>query len=52
MEGPNEAGTYPDVHLGPVVLLPLKELGGGIGGAAAPRLQQLPGREEVTEAKV
>lgn len=50
--GPSEAATYPDVHLGPVVLLPLEELGRGVGGAAAPRLQQLPGREEVTEAKI
>lgn len=44
--------TYPDVHFGPIVFLSLKELRRSIGGAAAPRLQQLPGSEQVTEAKI
>lgn len=45
-------GTYPDVYFGPVILLPFKELRGGIGRAATPRLQKLPGSEEVAEAEV
>jgi len=44
--------SYPDVQLGPLVLLALKNLGGRVGGASAPRGQRLPGLEEVPEAKV
>lgn len=44
--------TYPDVHLGPIIFLPFEELRGGVGRAATPRLQQLPGGEEVAEAEV
>ena len=44
--------THPDVDLRPVVLPALKQLGGGVGRAAAPRLQQTAGPEVVTEAKV
>lgn len=44
--------TYPDVHFGAIVFLSLEELRRSIGGAAAPRLQQLPGSEQVTEAKI
>lgn len=50
--GLGEGSTYPDVHFGPVILLSLEELGRRVGGAAAPRLQQLPGSEQVTEAKI
>ena len=44
--------SYPDVQLGPLVLLALKDLGGRVGGASAPRGQRLPRMEEVPEAKV
>ena len=46
------AVTYPDVHLGSVILLSFEEFRRGIGRAATPGLQQLPRGEEVTEAKI
>lgn len=50
--GGEQGRTHPYVHFGPVIFLALEELWCGIGGAAAPRLQQLPRGEEVAEAKV
>lgn len=50
--GREKAVTYPDVHFGPIVLLPFKEFRCSIGRAAAPGLQQLPRSEKVTEAKI
>lgn len=47
-----ERATYPDVHLGSVILLALKELRCSIWWAATPSLQQLPRGEEVAEAKI
>lgn len=47
-----QSSTYPDVHFGPVILLPFKELWRSIGRAATPSLQQLPGGKEVAEAEV
>lgn len=44
--------THPYVHFGPVIFLALEELWCGIGGAAAPCLQQLPRGVEVAEAEV
>lgn len=42
----------PHVHLGPVVLLALEELGGCVGRGAAERVQLVPQRELITEAEV
>ena len=42
----------PDVHLGPIVLLALEELRGGVGRGAAERVQLVPQSELITEAKV
>lgn len=42
----------PNVHLGPVVLLSLEELRGGVGRRAAERVELVPQSELVTEAKV
>jgi hypothetical protein len=47
-----KAGTHPDVHFGPIILLSFKEFWCSIGRATTPRLQQLPRSEEVTEAKI
>lgn len=46
------SSTYPDVHFGPIILLPFKEFWRSIGRAATPRLQQLAGGEEIAEAEV
>jgi len=42
----------PDVHLGPVILLALEKLGGGVGRRAAERVQLVAQCELVAEAKV
>lgn len=42
----------PDVHLGPVVLLALEELGGGVWWGATERVQLVPQSKLVAEAKV
>lgn len=42
----------PDVHLGPVVLLALEQLRGGVRGAPAERVQLRAQRELVAEAEV
>lgn len=42
----------PDVHLGPVVLLALKELRGSVGGAAAECVQLISHGKLIAETKV
>lgn len=44
--------TYPDIQLGTLVLLPLKDLRGSIGWASTPCGQRLSGIVEVPETKV
>lgn len=42
----------PDVHLRPIILLALEELGGCVGRGAAERVQLVPQSKFITEAKV
>lgn len=44
--------AYPNVNLGPIILLPFEELWSGIGRTPTPRFQQLTRREDVTEPKI
>lgn len=51
-EGVQDDAQAPDVHLRPVVLFALEQLGGGVWGAPAERVQLRAQRELVAEAKV
>lgn len=51
-KGVQDDAQAPDVHLRPVVLLALEQLGGGIRGAPAERVQLRAQRELVAEAEV
>lgn len=47
-----QKGSYPDVQLGAFILLPLKDFGGCVGGAPAPRGQGLSWLVEIPKSKI